>query len=731
MIHPQIIAENIALAERSLGHELKEYSVADARAIYDHFKSIERTDGKRTWYARSEEQLPESFAFVEWEARHIKNELAMCACSFPYFYYRYCTIRHLDGRIAPPDVLHAQQIFFDILAERDLKHLPILLLNLKARQLGQSTATEAIIVWIALFKRGSHCVIASAEEQKSIEMSEMLWRILENLPLWMQPHLTREDRRIGPEFGDNGSDILIQHGSQTKGISRGSTPVAAHLSEVAYYPDPIETIESSLIRAMHENPNTFLMLESTARRKGDWFHQTWLSNRKGEDTGYNRFTCLFLPWYLGKEKYPTVDWIRNHPIPQNWKPMEETKKQAQDAKLYVSQAPLLRKYMGENWEMPPEQQFFYEFNYVEARDSNDSRKFKSFRAEMASDEYTAFQTLKTEVFEVEVLDRLSEQVESAQYTDYAIIGDGIEPKFNLRAYQSRTAKQIDLNWASMTTGQTMNWRLIPLKETPRDDNLDFYLRIWEKPKAGFKYTIGVDVGSGIGQNKTVFDILRQGADDEPAVQVAQLASAFIGSYDAASFALVLGIYYGQFMSPTKEALMAPEVQIATGDFISDHLSRLGYTNFYYMERFDQRRHPGQKSMRRGWATVGWSRQMMMELYEYAIKSGWVIINSTKTLEELETLEADETESGKIKYDHAKNEEDDCYMAGGIAYIAAFGKVACVERMKSKLRPRKRAEVKVEDRELDTTEAMLARHFQREEQSDLDGEWDNDEVREVW
>ena len=118
-----------------------------------------------------------------------------------------------------------------------------------------------------MFRRGSHCVIASAEEDKSIAMSNMVSTGLENLPLWMKPEITKESAKSGWEFGSNESDILIEHGAQTKGISRGSTPIAAHLSEIAYYSNPYETIESSLLRAMHENKRTFLVSNRPPRKR--------------------------------------------------------------------------------------------------------------------------------------------------------------------------------------------------------------------------------------------------------------------------------------------------------------------------------------------------------------------------------------------------------------------------------------------------------------------------------
>lgn len=716
-----MIERKIRAIEQAKGIKLIEHSIEECSKLYDHFKSLETVDGKKTVYCRKDGSSPQNFQYTEKEKAWIQNEMFLCACSFPYWFFRYFFIKSTiekDGEVVSetirrPDIWVSQLVYLAILADLDLQGLPILLLILKARQLGCSTITEAIILWIAIFTKGSHTVVASAEASKSEEMANMVWLGLEMMPLWMQPVLTRDDRTMGPEFGLIHSDILLQHGSMTKGISRGSTPIAAHLSEVAYYPNPIETIQSSLIRAMHENPRTFLALESTARRKDDWFHNTWKKNRKGEQEGYNRFICLFLPWYVGRDIYPTPDFLKSHPIPKDWKPLKETLSQAADARLYVSTTELLKKHMPENWEMPREQMWFWEFNYVEAKNGTDE-DYKSFLAELAADERSCFQSKKWSVFSQKVLDEL-EANKSDKYQDFAMCGDGIDPKFHLKDFWAMSAPRIDINWSTIE-GKTLAWRLIPLKETPRGKNLDFFLRVWERPKAGFKYTIGIDISSGIGENRSVFFVLKEGRNGEPDEEVALLCSAWISAPETPAFAHLLGIWYGSLMPFPSEALMAPEVQISTGDFISFQLAKLGYTNFFYTKRMDLRQHPGQKPTRRGFAMLPWIKPMVDQGFEHGIKSGWVIVNSDELLEECGNLEVDETEAGKTVYDHARGATNDVYVAGGIAYFATHGEQTIVERMKGNLKPKKKKEKDEVKTERDSGGTLLARRFQMEDSS---------------
>ena len=1095
MLHPKIIARLKDAIELRTGIKLVEYPVDKSIKVYEHFQSITASDGKKKWYQRPGETA-EQFRMANWEAEWIRNELSVCRCSFEYWFYRYFFLKDKENVIRRPDVLIAHQIALDILREIDGKQLPKILMFLKARQLGISTLVEAMILWIALFRKGSHCIISSAEEEKSVMMSEMVWICLENLPLWMQPKLTRDDRAKGPEFGYIDSDILIQHGSQTKGIGRGSTVIAAHVclrgdsfvdvgngnltridemqvgdavmthsgerarisaitrrpsegrrivevrswlnketltltedhkvftkrgwvpageltqsdwlgtpirrvtkdieflitprsidkwgrvkcgktypmrfpmnretgfavgyylaegslgynpegpsqltfalnkseyryaeraaealrpfatstkiknrpgtktailsvhgtslarffynhfgktetkvipewvfsagheflegivagyfsgdgsksnvghgpsvqatsvrprllyqmrhilaalsigwggittekafvdhrgwnnkkswtlivngesasrlyslmgierkrknirdfvkkysisdgfvwtrvrsvsessadevwdlevdhpdhdfetvlgivanSEVSWYPDPVGTIESSLLKAMHESSRTFLVLESTARKKGDWFHRTWEYNRSLEAEGKNKFTCIFLPWYVGKDKYPTEDWLRNHPIPPNWKPSQNTLKQANNANLYVASTPLLKKYMGEKWRMPIEQQWFYEFEYEQASRSDET--LKSFLAEMASDEREAFQSKRWSVYDIEVIDRLQKRIEeeTPEYTDYAFTGNGIEPRFQLKEFQSQSAKRVVIS-ASDMEGNPLEWKLVPLRETP-DDERSFYVRIWEMPKKGYNYTIAIDVAGGVGEDATVIDVLRVGKDWEPDVQVAQLWCPWLSSVEIPPFCHALGILYGRHMSPIPEALMCPELVLSTGDAISHQLSLKGYTNWHYERKYDRSQNPGTKGRMRGWATRTYTRQLMLETLKMMVDQGWVIINSERTVEQLANQESEETDSGKTKWDHADGEHDDCIFSLGIAVFCSHDAEALVDRQKKK--PKAKAEVEHPEVQENSAEAWIAKRFAKED-SDFIGEHDEDDIPVAW
>jgi hypothetical protein len=83
----------------------------------------------------------------------------------------------------------------------------------------------------------------------------------------------------------SGSDLttFTANGSRD-GTGRGLGAQALHCSEVAYWPDAAGTL-LSLRQTVADEPNTFVILESTANGIGDVLHEEWERAVSGE-SGY-------------------------------------------------------------------------------------------------------------------------------------------------------------------------------------------------------------------------------------------------------------------------------------------------------------------------------------------------------------------------------------------------------------------------------------------------------------
>jgi len=185
-----------------------------------------------------------------------------------------------------------------ILAEiRRLRALgiPPRLLVLKARQVGVSTLTEAMLFWACLTKENRSALIISHTQK----LSKLLFRMSRNmhryLPKWMQ-QATRISNVHEIEF-DSGSKMQIE----VQGDPRGYAAQDIHLSEFAFY----EQAEATLTAIMQSVPritDSLAVIESTANGVGNKFHKMWqratgLAIDTQVDEDEKGWTPLFFPWF--------------------------------------------------------------------------------------------------------------------------------------------------------------------------------------------------------------------------------------------------------------------------------------------------------------------------------------------------------------------------------------------------------------------------------------------------
>lgn len=305
--------------------------------------------------------------YTDKEKWWIRNERMRCMCDAAYFLTRYCYVKDQANNIMRFSFRVPQKIYFNVIAALERRGAAVQLQVLKARQLGMSTVTELLVAHRIIFTYGVNAIIASSAQQQTSIMASMIFLVYDKLPFWMQPPSTKrqESERGQLAFGGIQSGVSFQHGSQTTGIGRGSTPTVIHLSEVTAFPDPENLIEASLFRAVHESENVFMVLESTAEGVDNWWHKTWKLSKAGWHKGKARLCPLFLPWFLGSEIYPTRVWLSTRPVDPEWKPSKECRTMMAKAKMFVSCDPVLSEVLGTDWEMGREQAWYWDVNFEE------------------------------------------------------------------------------------------------------------------------------------------------------------------------------------------------------------------------------------------------------------------------------------------------------------------------------------------------------------------------------
>jgi intein/homing endonuclease len=200
------------------------------------------------------------------------------------------------------------------------------------------------------------------------------------LSSWRQPGYWRwtEDGNIACQVKSAGptSRACQYFDIEVEGVHDFCT--TAGIAHNCEFVDPEELVEASLFPAIHPSRWTFMVLESTALGRGNWWHNTWKLAKENWHHGRSRLRPVFLPWFTGSDIYPKQDWVRmNQSHIDAYKPSESLLQHASAAQHYVRTDPLLRKYLGADWQMSKEQMFWYEVKRDEYREKGILGKFLS------------------------------------------------------------------------------------------------------------------------------------------------------------------------------------------------------------------------------------------------------------------------------------------------------------------------------------------------------------------
>lgn len=612
------------------------------------------------------------------EVRFMHNERLLIACDAAYFLTRYFWIKTPQA-IQRFTFLPGQRVYFDVIAEIESRYAAIEMIVCKARQHGISTETEGLILQRAVTGYGVNCVVASAQRPSTGKMAQMTFLGYDRLPWWIRPSSTRrvESDQGMLVFGQTESGISFQHGNQKYGIARGDTVKVYHLSEVASYPNAADLIEASLFKCVHPHPDVFGVLESTAEGDTGWWHDQYTHSKRQWKNNRSRLCPLFLPWFLGTDKYPTETWSRTHPIPEGWRMAQETRKMVARAEIYIQGSPVLGKVLGTNWKMPRTQAYYWEVQFQEARAKGGE---KLFLQEMPTDDVEAFQGSYDNVFGREVIADVFTKRKTS-YAVYGIVGQSIEERHEPATDEiDYTERVIPVSYRSKRE-VTYRWELWPVKwKEPfaeltdiRDDNSHMgKLFVWMEPEPGYDYSIGVDTSGGLGSDATVIAAARRGRNPrEQDVQVAEFRSDLVSHVEAYAFVIAIASYFGRYMEDTtshREPYVSIEQIAAVGDTCQLQMGKMGYSRFHIPIRYDTtpkgRRKAGQN--RRGWFTNAWSRPMLTDGFVLSVKNGWYQVNSPYTIREMDQWEVHYTAAGKEKMEHSEKSKDDGVFANAMA-----------------------------------------------------------------
>lgn len=247
-----------------------------------------------------------------------------CKHDFYFFAYAYARIKNKDGGEDIPFLLNHGQIGLVKDFERQRLHGElgsILIILLKCRQWGGSTATDTYMGWIQIFWMTNwNSNIIGHQSSSATQVFDMYEKLMNAIPTWLFYDIGvpfKEDpRKLRTSSTQNNikylipRDCKIQTGSARNPEScRSADAAMAHITEEAFFPNTTEWTPQKVINAAVSSirvtvPLTFIVRESTPNGRENEFHDEWVRANSFDKDGkrLSIYTPYFVPWF-DIEKY--------------------------------------------------------------------------------------------------------------------------------------------------------------------------------------------------------------------------------------------------------------------------------------------------------------------------------------------------------------------------------------------------------------------------------------------
>lgn len=205
---------------------------------------------------------------------------------------KHLKIRDKFGKIIPLRLNAPQRKLYDALANQTAQGKPRRAIILKARQMGFSTLTEALLFARAANTGNTNCAVVSHDAKATGELLQMFKLYYSELPDEGKPELiTCNTKRVVLKVKSLDSKIDCMTAGNDN-IGRGATYDCLHLSEYAWWTgSPADTL-LGLMQAVPHTPGSLVVIESTANGYND-FKKLWDAAVSGE----NEFAPVFCAWW--------------------------------------------------------------------------------------------------------------------------------------------------------------------------------------------------------------------------------------------------------------------------------------------------------------------------------------------------------------------------------------------------------------------------------------------------
>ena len=211
----------------------------------------------------------------------------------------YIKIRDKKGNVVPLKLNEPQLKYYNIIRKLYIERKPIRIIILKARQMGFSTETEAIIFKNVVTHHNYNAGIVAHKEDSTTNLFNMSKRMLEYLPEDIKPEQKKSNAKELVFNNSEGTGLDSKIKCMTaggKGIGRSDTFTALHLSELAFWEGNKKETMTGLLQAVPNTPESMIIIESTANGY-EYFKEMW----DRAVAGKSDFYPLFIGWNELKE----------------------------------------------------------------------------------------------------------------------------------------------------------------------------------------------------------------------------------------------------------------------------------------------------------------------------------------------------------------------------------------------------------------------------------------------
>ena len=384
MYSARIVERNVAAYERANGLTLIRYDTGKVDEWAAHLNGLATADGLFRRELRADEK-----AFI-------RNERVLTALDFRYWFERYVRAIVDQGGLDHVTPWASQRILLDRIAKLEEEMADqtargepvdgILICLHKARQLGATLVGRALTVHRLTTTQHTRAMAASLDDDKILELYDRDKVIIDNLPFWLRPSIGFDEKSQHIYFDKLGSRVIYQTSNQKFGVAQGRQFDLGHITECASWINS-RTIEHDFFPTLPMSTRAMCLLESTAQRRGDWWHDFCTRCRLGKVA---RFHFVFIPWYAERAKYRAA-------VPADWQPSDVAMLHAK--KVYETSA----EFVGRAVMLEREQLYWWERTRSSYQSGNN---LNVFLTNYCATPEESFQHSTRSAFATDVLDRL-------------------------------------------------------------------------------------------------------------------------------------------------------------------------------------------------------------------------------------------------------------------------------------------------------------------------------------